>query len=392
MVVVTAGRAADHVPGDAAVAAAVHGDVRHVHDVGVLRIDRDLLEIPAASPERLVGADAPPRAAGVVGPEHTALSGWRLGGWGGAPGCRRRWCWRVGIGHQAVHHGVHAPWVGRRDGDAGSSNPSWRQTSRQLVPSRSAVGRLVDAPTGAVGGCVREPRWAAGIPEAGIHHARVRRIDDDLDRADVLVLVEDFLPGAAAVARAEQSPLGICGIELTDRRDEDHIGILRMHGDLADVVRIDEPEVGPGAAGVGRFVDAVAEACRVAERGFPGAHEDHVGRRWRDRQSADRGYGLVVKYREPRSAGVPGFPNAAVDVPEIEFIGPVGHAAHGGDAAAAERAEHAPVQTDRDVEETGGALGWRGRVEEGRPLEPKCRQRDAGLSEADEEIAARGHA
>src|SRR5205823_3658541 len=104
VVIVAAGRAADDVPGGAAVAAAVHGDVGYVHDVGVLRIDRDLLEIPTAAPQRLVGADPPPGRARVVGAEHAALSGrWR--GWASRRG--RRGCWRGRIGHQAVHHGVH---------------------------------------------------------------------------------------------------------------------------------------------------------------------------------------------------------------------------------------------------------------------------------------------
>ena len=116
-----------------------------------------------------------------------------------------------------------------------------------------------------------------------------------------------------------------------------------MHGDLADVVGCVEAEMGPCAARIGGLVDSIAEAGGVAQGGFAGADVEDIGRRWGDCQSADRGDGLVVKYREPRSAGVPGFPNAAVDVPEIEFVGPVGHAAHGGDAAAAERAEHAPV-------------------------------------------------
>src|SRR5204863_7650670 len=74
VVVVAAGGAADHVPRLAAVAAAVHGDVRHVDDVRVLRIDGDLLEIPAAAPQRLVGPDAPPRRPGVVRAEDPALT------------------------------------------------------------------------------------------------------------------------------------------------------------------------------------------------------------------------------------------------------------------------------------------------------------------------------
>src|SRR2546430_16620260 len=105
------------------------------------------------------------------------------------------------------------------------------------MPGGAAVGRLVDSTAGAVGGRVSEPRWAAGIPKSGVNHPRIGRVDDDLDRTDVLVLIEDLLPGATAIARAEHPAVRVRSIEVADCRDEDHVRILRIHSNLADVLR-----------------------------------------------------------------------------------------------------------------------------------------------------------
>src|SRR5213078_4013451 len=110
-----------------------------------------------------------------------------------------------------------------------------------------------------------------------------------------------------------------------------------------------------------------------------------------DREGADRRDGLVVEYREPGSAGVDRFPDAAIHVAEIELVRPAGHAGHGVAAAAAERAEHAPVEADWNIEESGvRSLGTR-REERLTLREPQRREGDAGLGELDEKVAARLH-
>ncbi len=76
---------------------------------------------------------------------------------------------------------------------------------------------------------------------------------------------------------------------------------------------------------------------------------------------------------------------------EVELVWAAGHAAHGVDAAATEWAEHAPVETDGNVEEPGArSLGTR--RERRRMLgELQHGQRGASLSDADEEVAASRH-
>src|SRR5207247_193517 len=89
----------------------------------------------------------------------------------------------------------------------------------------------------------------------------------------------------------------------------------------------------------------------------------------------------------PGSAGVDRFPDAAVDVAEIVLVGPAGDAADGVDAAAAKRAEHAPVEANRNVPRRAR----RGPQDRRIPLESERREGDAGLGDAMKEIAARGH-
>src|ERR1044071_7335380 len=74
MVVVAAWRAPERHPGLAAVLRARDGDVGHVDDVGIARIDHDLLEVPAATPECLVSRELGPGGTRIIGAKHAALS------------------------------------------------------------------------------------------------------------------------------------------------------------------------------------------------------------------------------------------------------------------------------------------------------------------------------
>jgi hypothetical protein len=50
-----------------------------------------------------------------------------------------------------------------------------------------------------------------------------------------------------------------------------------MDADAADEPRLAEAQMAPGAAGIGRFVNAVAIGYVEPDLGFPGAGIDHVG-------------------------------------------------------------------------------------------------------------------
>src|SRR5205807_1957646 len=71
------------------------------------------------------------------------------------------------------------------------------------------------------------------------------------------------------------------------------------------------PDVLPGLAGVGRFVDAVAGLDVAADVRLAGADVDHVGVGRGDGQRADGLGRLVVEDGLPADAAVAGFPDAA---------------------------------------------------------------------------------
>src|ERR1035441_7209966 len=103
-------------------------------------------------------------------------------------------------------------------------------------------------------------------------------------------------------------------------------------------------DVAPRLASVGGLVDAIAEANLRADIGFTSTGVDDVGHGWRDGNGADGRGGLPVEERSPGHAGVHGFPNATADRSEVERGGIAGDAGDGDSAAAAERADQAPLK------------------------------------------------
>jgi hypothetical protein len=92
------------------------------------------------------------------------------------------------------------------------------------------------------------------------------------------IVKEHLLPGLAAVFRAIHPAFGVRGVQLADRRHEEHVGVLGIDRDLPDVLRRVEAQMRPGLPRVIGAVDAVAEPDRVAQRGFAAAHVDDVRR------------------------------------------------------------------------------------------------------------------
>ena len=317
VIIVAAGRSSCR-PGverPSAIGRFLHADVGDEHDVRVFWIDGDLLEVPAAPPHARVARCLHPRGARIVRAEE-------------APFFR-------------VNHRVDAARIARRDRDAAPAEPfGWK--ARQLIPTRAAVGRFVDAAAGTVRRRIGVPRRPARVPQARVHHLRVRRIDGNVDRADAVVLVQNPFPRFAAVCRSVDAALRVRRIEMTDCRHEDDVRVLRIHGDAADVVGVVESDVRPGNARIDRLVHAVAVADRIAERRLTTANVNRVGTRRRHGERADRGDRLRIEHGRPGAAGVHRFPDAAVHGSEIELVRPSGHAAHGIDTASAERAQHAP--------------------------------------------------
>src|SRR5271155_5680610 len=116
---------------------------------------------------------------------------------------------------------------------------------------------------------------------------------------------------------------------MAEDADDNDIRIARINQDSADEARIFQSDVGPGGAGIGGAIDAVAGGL------FAGADDDDVGIRGGDGDVADGGYVFVVKDWLPGGAAAGGFPDAASGGADVVGGGVAGDAGDCGDAAGA---------------------------------------------------------
>ena len=319
MVVVATRRSLERLAeGLAAVARSIDAGVRRVHEVGILRIDDDLAKVPAASPDARISRRLHERRARIVRSVQTAIL--------------------------CIDDRVDPPRIRRRDRDADASEPFGRQAVSQLIPDRAAVRGFVEAAAGAVRRRINAPRWTPRIPERGVDRLRVRRIDGDVDRADVVALEQHLLPRRAAVSRAIHAAVRIAAVGMTDRRDEHDIGILWIDGHPTDLPRVVETDVGPVLAGIGGLIHPVAVRDLRPHVAFTGADVDDVRIRIRDGDGANRRHRLRIEDRQPGPPRVRRLPDAAADRAHVERVGLARHAADAVHAPAAEGTEHAPAQ------------------------------------------------
>src|SRR4029077_3171030 len=124
--------------------------------------------------------------------------------------------------------------------DADAADPVGRQAAGERLPGRPIVGRLVEAAARTVRRRVDAPWRTTRVPERGVNGLGGRRIEGDVDGADVVALEENLLPGRAAVARAVDAAIGVRAIDVAERRHEHDVGVLRIDEDAADLPRVVE--------------------------------------------------------------------------------------------------------------------------------------------------------
>ena len=164
------------------------------------------------------------------------------------------------------------------------------------------------------------PRPLPLLPQRRVDDVGVGRIDVDVLAAGVLVLEQHVLERLAAVGRAEDAALLVRAVGMAERGDEQAIRVLRIDRELRNLLRVAQAEMRPGLAGVGRFVDAVADGEVRARQPFAAADVDDVRIGRRDGDPADRSGRLVVEDRLPGAAGVGRLPDAAVDHADVEGV------------------------------------------------------------------------
>ena len=204
--------------------------------------------------------------------------------------------------------------------------PAGRPFALQLAPGDPAVGGAEQSAARAAAGEV--PGLAAHLPQGGVDDLGVVRIEGDVDRAGVLVAIEHLGPALAAVSGAEHAPLAVRPEGVADGGDHDDVRISGVDDDRPGLTRVFQPDVGPGLAGVRRFVDPVAIADVAPKIAFAGPDIDDVGIGRRDGHSPDGGDGLLVEDRLPGASGVVGLPDAAASRAEVEDVGLSRHARH----------------------------------------------------------------
>ena len=188
------------------------------------------------------------------------------------------------------------------------------------------------------------PRDAVRLPERGVQDVRVLRVHRQVDRAALVVAVQHLPPRLPAVRRLEHAALGVAPRRVPEGRDVGDVGVLRIDADLRDRLRLGEAEVRPRLAAVGGAVDAVALHDVAADAGLAHPDVDHVGVRLRHRHRADGARReLSVGDGLPRLAAVGRLPEPPADRAEVVLERPRGAARDGDGAAAAVRADGAPL-------------------------------------------------
>src|SRR5262249_47592506 len=149
----------------------------------------------------------------------------------------------------------------------------------------------------------------------------------------------------AAVAGAEDPSFGVLPPGVAQRGDIDDIGIGGVYDDIADVARIAQARVAPGASAVGGFIDAVAMGHIATDGGLAGTNVKHVGGRGSHSYGADsRGVKEAVGDVLPERAATGGLPDATGAAAEIEGAVVGWMASDGHDAPAAMRANATPLE------------------------------------------------
>ena len=335
-VMVVAVRHADGRERLAAVRRLVERDVQHVDGVHRLRIGVDARVVPRALTQVAVLVDALPRAAGVVAAEQAAVLGLDLR--------------------------VEALLVRRRGADAGDAEHALGHAGLvvQRLPTVAAVGRLPQAAALATG--LQRPRQPDGAPRRRVQRARVVGREAQIDGAGVFVGEQHALPRRAPVGRAVDAALGVRAGDVAHDRRVDGVRVGRVDAQAADVPRVRQAGERPRRAGVGRLPHAVAAADVAAPRLLAAAdvHDARVARR--DGDGADRTAERAVADVAPRRAAIGRLPDAAAARPHVVRAALAGDAGHGGDAAAAERPDEAPLQRRQQVVRHRAARFLRGQA------------------------------
>ena len=342
---------------------AVQTRTAQVKPLRIVRVDADLAVVHGTV---VRGARLHPRLAAV----------------GRLPGARLA----VGVflGTEALSRGARVGFDDRPDEvpvpavdvEPDATHVTLRQAAGELRPVVAAVHRPVDTATRTA--AVETPQRPLPLVHGREQRHRIARIHGEVDRARVLVDVEDEFPRLTPVHRPVHAALGVGAPQATHGRHVGHVRIPGMDLDAGDVVRRLEPEVRPGPAGIRRPEHAHPPRRGLAVLRFARADPHDVRVRRGEGDVPDGEHRLVVEERFERASTVDRLPHATRRHANVEGgrIGLVDRDV--GDAAAHDRgADFAPFER-LDGRLQIGVLGQRGKggCGDGKHREERQRHRE----------------
>jgi len=182
------------------------------------------------------------------------------------------------------------------------------------------------------------------MPCAGKQNLRIARTDRQIGNANVGSLIEHLAPMRSSIDGLVDAAFRIWAISMTECADVNHVRILRIHHDAADLVGVLQTDVRPGCAAIGRFVDAVTGRQIGTNVGLAGSSVDGLGIRGRHGDRADRSHRLALKNRSPYRSGIRGFPDTPIDRAKIKSGRVPRHTGHGNRPAPAKWPNQAPFE------------------------------------------------
>ena len=281
--VIVAVRNLDLVEGAAPIGGPEKFHIQNVNRIGILRIGDHVHVIPGPLIQGVIAVYQIPRVPAVIGAKQPTVF--------------------------RFDNRVHAIGI-RPHRQPNSAVRSLRQSMFfQPLPGCAAIGRAVEPAPGSAAG--ETPRRAPRLPQRRKQNVRIPRIERNVDGARVLILIKHFIPGLAAIQRAENSALRVRTKRMPERRHKDNFRVARIHNHLPDRARILQPDVLPGLPCIHRLPHAIAVRNISANAGFARPHIDNVRVRLRHRQAAYGRSTLFVKNRRPTGCAVGRLPHSS---------------------------------------------------------------------------------
>ena len=294
--------------------------LQHPDRVRVLRVREDVRVVPRPSPQRSVVARPLPRRPAVVRAVHAALL-------------------------RLLHHRVHPAGARRRDDDAQPPQRArWQAgVARDLRPRVPPVRRPVEAAVRPA--AFQRPGGAPRLVDGGEQHARVVRVQRQVDGAGVLAAEEHLLPVLPPVPRPIHAALLVRPKRVAQRGRVHGVRVLGVHADAGDVPGLRQAHVRPRPAGVRRLVDAVAPVDVLPDVRLAHADVDHVPVR---RRNGDGPHGgaveEAVRHVPPVGAPVVRLPHPAGARAKVEGHRVFRVTGHGAHASAPVRPNEPPFE------------------------------------------------